>query len=122
MSSRKPDHCRMSEPSSQPMRRLPGPLRFARMAGCSIATPAAAGWVTDFLNAAYHARPEPQRDPADLRLAYGILTTRWASLPAGGRGGGDVVPLHRAYGRLRLRGRGRLDREALLIGASTMIG
>ena len=112
----------MSEPPSQPTRRLPGPLRFARMAGCSIATPAAAGWVTDFLNAAYHARPEAQRDPADLRLAYGVLTTRWADLPDRRLGAADVVALHRAYARLRLRGRGRLDREALLKGASTLIG
>jgi hypothetical protein len=112
----------MSAAPSQPTRRLPGPLRFARMAGCSIATPAAAGWVTDFLNAAYHARPEAQRDPADLRLAYGVLTTRWANLPDRRLGAGDVVALHRAYARLRLRGRGRLDRESLLIGASTLIG
>jgi hypothetical protein len=100
------------------MRRLPGALRFARMSASSIATPAAAGWVTDFLNAAYHARPETQRDPADLRLAFGILTTRWANLPDRRLGAGDIVALHRAYGRLRRRGRGRLDREALLIGAS----
>jgi hypothetical protein len=72
----------MSEAPS-PIRRPHGPLRFARMAGSSVATPAAPGWVTDFLNAAYHARPEIQRDPAELRLAYGGLTTRWASLPWG---------------------------------------
>jgi hypothetical protein len=76
--------------------------------------------MTDFLNAAYHARPEDQRDPADLRLAYGILTTRWANLPDRRLSAGDVVALHRAYARLRLRG--RLDRESLLIGASTLIG
>jgi hypothetical protein len=79
--------------------------------------------VTDFLNAAFHARPEMQRDPADLRLAYAVLTTRWANLPGRRLGAGDVVALHRAYGRLRLRGaRGRLNREALLIGASTLVG
>ena len=34
-------------------------VRFARMSGTSIAAPDAAGWVTDFLNAAYYAR-EPR--------------------------------------------------------------
>lgn len=33
-----------------------------------------------------------------------------------------MLALHRAYGRLRLRGRGRLDREALLAGASDLVG
>jgi hypothetical protein len=37
--------------------RLPGPLRFARMAGSSIAAPGAAPWLTDLRNAAYYARP-----------------------------------------------------------------
>ena len=40
----------------------PGPIaravRFARIAGTSMAAPDAAPWVTDFLNAAYYARPE----------------------------------------------------------------
>jgi len=35
--------------------------RFARMGGSSIAAPDAAGWVTDFLNAAYYARPADAR-------------------------------------------------------------
>jgi hypothetical protein len=104
------------------MRWLPGPLRFARMAGSSIAAPAAAGWVTDFLNAAYYARPEAARETRDLRLAYGIITTRWANLGGRRLGAGDVLALHRAYGRLRLRGRGRLDRAALLRGAPTLVG
>jgi hypothetical protein len=62
--------------------RLPGyrALRFARMAGSSLAAPDAAGWVTDFLNAAYYARPPGQRDVDDLRLALGIVTTRWHRL------------------------------------------
>lgn len=32
---------------------VPQAVRFARMAGSSLAAPDAAGWVTDFLNAAY---------------------------------------------------------------------
>lgn len=63
--------------------RVPGPLRFARMAGSSIAAPGAAPWFTDFLNAAYYARPESERHVEDLRLAHGIATTRWSEL--GGR-------------------------------------
>ena len=44
-----------------------GALGFA--AGSALAAPDAAGWVTDFLNAAYSARPAAERDVADLRLA-----------------------------------------------------
>ncbi|MDQ1422151.1 MAG: hypothetical protein QOJ52_4113, partial [Acidimicrobiaceae bacterium] len=40
---------------------------FARLAGWSIAGPDAAGWVTDFLNAAYYRRAVGDRDLADLR-------------------------------------------------------
>ena len=54
-----------------------GPLRFARMAGSSIAARDAAIWVTDFLNAAYYRRPAAERDVDDLRLAFAILTTYW---------------------------------------------
>ncbi|MGZ4272019.1 MAG: hypothetical protein ACXVSX_22790, partial [Solirubrobacteraceae bacterium] len=54
-----------------------GPLRFARMAGSSIAASDAAPWVTDFLNAAYYRRPVEDRDVDDLRLAFSILTTHW---------------------------------------------
>ena len=97
-------------------------MRFARMAGSSIATPGAAGWVTDFLNAAYHARPEGERDPDDLRLAYGIITTHWSELSGRRLSAADVMSLHRAYGRLRLQRRGRLDREALLSGAAALLG
>ena len=92
------------------------------MAGSSIAAPGAAAWVTDLLNAAYHARPASQRDAHDLRLAYGIITTRWATLDGRRLNAADVLALHRAYGRLRLRGRGRLDRQALLAGAATLLG
>src|SRR5690349_17849991 len=98
-----------------------GPIRFARMAGSSIATPGAAAWVTDFLNAAYYARPAAQRHVADLRLAHGIIGTRWAR---GSRrlGARDVVAMHRAYGGARAGARGRLGREALLDGASRLFG
>ena len=50
-------------------------LGFARMSGSSIAGRDAAGWVTDFLNAAYYQRPPQRRDVDDLRLALAILTT-----------------------------------------------
>lgn len=106
------------------MRRLhlPGVLRFARMAGSSIAAPGAIAWVTDFVNAAYFARPAPERDVRDLRLAYGIMTTRWAGHAGRRLGARDVLALNRAYGRLRLRRGGRLDHDALLDGASALIG
>ena len=103
-------------------RRLPGALRFARMAGSSIAAPGAASWVTDFLNAAYYARTEEERHVADLRLAHGIITTCWARKAGGRLGAVDVVAMHRAYGNLRRRRRGRLDHDALLEGARVLIG
>lgn len=92
------------------------------MAGSSIAAPGAVAWVTDFLNAAYYARPEPGRDVRDLRLAHGIITTRWAHGRGGRLGARDVVALNRAYGATRLRNRGRLEHDALLHGARTLIG
>jgi hypothetical protein len=105
------------------MRALPGPLRFARMAGSSIAAPGAIAWFTDFLNAAYYARSDAERDVRDLRLAHGIVTTRWSRRERGGRLGAlDVIALNRAYGALRLRRRGRLDHDALLAGARQLIG
>jgi hypothetical protein len=104
------------------MRRVPGILRFARMAGSSIAGPDAAAWVTDFLNAAYYARPEEDRHVHDLRLAHGIITTRWASRAGRRLGARDVLALNRAYGMLRLRRGGRLDHAALLNGSRVLIG
>ena len=53
------------------------------MAGSSIAGPDAAGWVTDFLNAAYYARPDSERHVRDLRRRHGIITTRWATRATG---------------------------------------
>src|SRR5262245_60881636 len=55
-------------------------LRFARMTGSSIAGPDAAGWITDFLNAAYYRREPDRRDVDELRLASAIVTTRWHRL------------------------------------------
>jgi hypothetical protein len=51
--------------------------RFARLAGWSIAGPDAAGWVTDFLNAAHYRRDLAERDLDDLRLAFAIVATYW---------------------------------------------
>ena len=92
------------------------------MAGSSIAAPGAIAWVTDFLNAAYYARAEDERDVEDLRLAHGIITTRWAHHKRGRLGAVDVLALNRAYGMQRLRRRGRLDGELLRDGASRLIG
>src|SRR5215217_7441003 len=49
-------------------------LRFARMTGSSIAGTDAAGWITDFLNAAYYRRDPASREVEDLRLASAIVT------------------------------------------------
>jgi hypothetical protein len=93
-----------------------------RMGGSSIAAPGAAGWVTDFLNAAYYTRPSDSRDVADLRLAHGILNTYWAR--RGGRrlGARDVPAFHRAFGSMRRRSVGLLDGDALLRGAVRLLG
>jgi hypothetical protein len=99
-----------------------GPVRIMRMGGSSIAAPGAAAWFTDFLNAAYYARPADERDIDDLRLALCVLTTRWAR--RGGRrlGARDLPAFHRAFGTARLRAGGALDRAALLDGAAGMLG
>src|SRR4051812_50116892 len=70
-------------------------LRFARMTGSSIAGPDAAGWITDFLNAAYYRREPEGRDVDDVRLASAIGTPRWPRprhRRARPRGGGAVPP------------------------------
>jgi hypothetical protein len=97
--------------------------RFTRMAGSSIAAPDAAGWITDFLNAAYYRRDPGERKLDDLRLAFGIVTTRWHGLGRRLRGP-DVVPFHRAFGRERFfsRPRGTLDPEQLRGGAAQLLG
>lgn len=97
------------------------PLRFVRMAGSSIAAPGAMGWVTDFLDASFYARAREERDVADLRLALGILTTRWER--TGRRlGARDLGGFVKAFHGLRLRGSLRLDRAALLDGGSRLLG
>ena len=101
--------------------------RFAGLAGSSIASRDAAGWITDFLNAAYFRRPEDGRDLDDLRLAFAIVTTRWHRLGGRRLRGADVLAFHRAFGRERfLDGarspRGTLARGQLLEGAATLLG
>ncbi len=102
-------------------------IQFVRLAGSSIATPGAAGWVTDFLNAAYYRRGSDERRVDDLRLATSIVTTFWH------RKGGrplrphDVVPFHQSFGRGRFLDAGRsprgtLSREQLLEGAGDLLG
>jgi hypothetical protein len=102
---------------------VPRAVRFARMAGSSLAAPDAAGWVTDFLNAAYYARPAGERDVADLRLAYGIVTTRWHRLGRRLRVH-DALAFHRAFGAHRFLRTPRLtlSREQLLAGAEQLLG
>jgi hypothetical protein len=104
-----------------------GPLRFARMTGSSIAGRDAAGWVTDFLNAAYYRRPVAERDVDDLRLAFAILTTYWYGQDVRRRLRlTDLRGFHRAYGTHRfetdLSGRGLLNRAQLLEGAAKLLG
>jgi hypothetical protein len=100
-------------------------VRFVGMGGSSIAAPSAAGWVTDFLNAAYFARTDGQRSVDDLRIAFAILTTHWHRL---GRrlALGDLAAYHRAFGRYRMRrlrrGGPTLSREALHEGAGRLLG
>jgi hypothetical protein len=102
-------------------------LRFARMAGSSIAAPDAAGWITDFLNAAYYRREPDRRDVDDLRLASAIVTTRWHRLGHRRLRLGDAVPFYSAFGRDRFldgarSARGALDRGQLLEGAGRLLG
>ena len=101
----------------------PGPLGFAKMAGSSIAGRTAAAWVTDFLNAAYYRRPAEDRDVDDLRLAFCILTTYWyRKKPESRLNLGDLSAFHGAFGKERFGASGLLDREALLRGASALLG
>jgi hypothetical protein len=94
------------------------------MPGSSIAAPTAVGWVTDFLNAAYFARPASSRDVDDLRLAFCVLTTRWHRKGCTRLGAADVAAFHRAFGPHRLRALPRLtlDRDAVLDGGARLLG
>src|SRR5262245_42621636 len=76
-------------------------FRFAKMTGSSIAAHDAAGWITDFLNAAYYRRDPARRDVDDLRLASAIVTTRWHRAGHRRLRLGDVLPFHAAFGRHR---------------------
>ena len=102
------------------------PVSFARMSGTSIAHPSAAGWITDFLNSAYYAKPVAERDLADLRLAFAVLTTRWHQLGGRRLTAVDVAAFHRTFFRSRWRTetspRGTLDRRGLLEGAVRLFG
>jgi hypothetical protein len=104
--------------------RRAGEVRFARMAGSSIAAPDAVGWVSDFLNAAYFARPPSARDVDDLRLAFTVLTTRWAQQPHRRLRLTDVRAFHRAFAVHRMRSRPllTLGREQLLSGGAALLG
>ena len=103
-----------------------GPVRLARLAGSTVAAPGAAAWVTDFLNAAYYAKPADARHLDDLRLAFAIQTTYWHRLGARRLGVRDVRRFHDAFGAARLRGSGgrtgTLDTAALLAGADRLFG
>ncbi len=104
-----------------------GPLRFARMTGSSIAGRDAAGWVTDFLNAAYYRRGIDDREVDDMRLAFAIVTTYWYRRETPRRLRlSDLRAFHSAYGGRRfdteMSGRGLLNREQMLNGAVQLIG
>ncbi len=102
------------------------PVRLARMAGVSIAAPDAAGWITDFCNAAYYARARKERTLDDLRLALAVVTTRWHRLGHRRLRAWDVAAFHQAFGRARLDAyrseRGTLDHGQLLEGAERLLG
>ncbi len=86
---------------------LVAPVRFARMAGSSLAQPDAAPWVTDFLNATYHRRRADVRRVEDLRLAWLLLTTWQARLGGRRLRAYDLAPVIRAFGLARWRPRRR---------------
>ncbi len=97
------------------------------MSGSSIAAPDAAGWITDFLNAAYYRREPARRDVDDLRLASAIVTTRWHRLGHRRLRLGDAAAFHAAFGRGRFvdgarSARGTLERGQLLEGAGRLLG
>lgn len=100
---------------------------FGRLAGWSIARPDAAGWITDFLNAAYYRRAVEDREVDDLRLALAVVTTYWWRKRGRRLHLGDALPFHRTYGKVRLTGglrspRGTLNRSELLEGAADLLG
>ena len=102
------------------------PGRFAQMGGSTLAAPSAAAWITDFLNAAYYAKPGDRRHLDDLRLAFTILTTYWHRSGTRRLGAADVLRFHKALGTARLRGTGgrtgTLDNASLLDGGARLLG
>ncbi len=110
-----------------PVRERWGLVRFARMAGSSIAGRDAAPWITDFLNAAYFRRPVGDRQVDDLRLAFSVLTTFWWRMVGHPRlRSTDLGPFHRAFGGDRFdtvgSRRGTLSPVQLLDGAARLLG
>jgi len=102
-------------------------ISLVRMTGTTISTPDAAGWVTDFLNAAYYARRPELREVEDLRVAAAILTTRWHRHGHHRLHAHDVAAFHRAFFRGRFSDTGRsprgtLDRQQLFTGAHRLLG
>jgi hypothetical protein len=102
-------------------------VRFAQMSGSSVAAPDAAGWITDFYNAAYYRRRAELRELEDLRIAFSIVTTRWHRMGYRRLRLFDGLAFHAAFGRERFletsrTARGTLDREQLFEGASRLIG
>ncbi len=99
---------------------------FARLSGWSIAGPDAAGWVTDFLNAAYYRREPEERELDDLRLAFSIVTTFWAGKRGRKLRLTDVLPFHQAFFRARFAraesDRGTLTGDQLRQGATRLLG
>jgi hypothetical protein len=96
------------------------------MSGSSIAQPDAAPWVSDFLNAAYFARPRAERSLDELRLALAVLATRWHRTGKRLRIT-DLAAFNRAFGADRLRAAARmtgpvLDAAGLREGAERMHG
>jgi hypothetical protein len=104
-----------------PDERAAGPAALARMGGSSITAPGALPWAADFLNAAFYARGRKKRAVDDLRLAHGILATRWWQLGRRLRAR-DLPAFHSAFGGKRVRRLGRLDSDALLAGAQKLLG
>ncbi len=102
------------------------PTATARLVGTTVASPTAAPWITDLLNAAYFARDPQARDLDDLRLAFAIVTTFWHEQDHHPVGARDLVRFHRALGTARLQragGRqGTLDTHALLAGGDHLFG
>jgi hypothetical protein len=102
------------------------PTATARLVGTTVAAPAAALWVTDFLNAAYFARDPDERALDDLRSAFAIVTTFWHEQGHRAITAKDLLRFHRAFGTARLKrtggSTGTLDGDALLTGGDQLFG